>query len=70
MSGDGALRGFVKIARDVTDSKQKETAREAMLQRDQGAEPAAVEAILERSIALWERGEELAQGVHRPRSST
>jgi len=27
--------GFVKIARDITDSKQKEAAREAMLQREQ-----------------------------------
>jgi two-component system CheB/CheR fusion protein len=32
---DGTVRGFVKIARDVTDSKEKEAAREALLQREQ-----------------------------------
>ncbi|RYF72910.1 MAG: PAS domain S-box protein, partial [Comamonadaceae bacterium] len=32
---EGGITGFVKIARDVTDSKQKESAREAMLQREQ-----------------------------------
>ena len=32
---EGEIRGFVKIARDVTDHKQKEAARDAMLQREQ-----------------------------------
>jgi two-component system CheB/CheR fusion protein len=33
--GEAGISGFVKIARDATDSKQKETAREAMLRREQ-----------------------------------
>ncbi|MGJ7492902.1 CheR family methyltransferase [Variovorax sp. ZT4R33] len=42
---DASIGGFVKIARDVTDSKQKEAAREAMLQRERRDSSQARSAI-------------------------